>query len=221
MKKICISICAFSIVFLTSFSGVVQAKEPHVTDCLEGNADCSEEDEGNTNAAETDQEETISEVTNTGPLIFDLVKMVFALFLVLGLIYLLLKFLSKRNKLFHQVKALENLGGISVGQNKSIQIVRIGPKVFLIGVGENVEMLHEVTDEEIKKDLLHKDESNDFQATTWLTSFLQPKSKGKAETSKDQSQKAFKKLYSNELAKLKQTREQMINEQVEKEDKHE
>jgi len=223
MKKICRSISFISIIFLFVFSGIVQvqAKQPNVADCLENKADCPDGTEKDQNGKKTDQEEVMPEVKNTGSLIFDLIKMVFALFLVLGLIYLLLKFLNKRNKLFHQVKALENLGGISVGQNKSIQIVRIGSKVHLIGVGENVEMLQEITDEEVKRDLLQDRESTDSQNKNMLTSFLQAKSKTDKDENATRSENEFKSLFSKELEKLKHTRKQIINGQIEKEDKHE
>lgn len=223
MKKICRNICFISIIFLFIFSGIVQvqAKQPNVADCLENKADCPDKTEKDQNEKKTDQEEVMPEVKNTGSLIFDLIKMVFALFLVLGLIYLLLKFLKKRNKLFHQVKALENLGGISVGQNKSIQVVRIGSKVHLIGVGENVEMLQEITDEEVKRDLLHEDESTESESKNILTSFLHARSKTDKDENVTRSKNEFKSLFSKELEKLKHTRTQIINDQIEKEDKHE
>lgn len=223
MKKLCKSISIISIACYFVFSGTiqVQAKQPNVADCLDNRADCQDVTEKGQNEKEADQEEVIPEVKNTGAMIFDIIKMVFALFLVLGLIYLLIKFLNKRNKLFHQVKALENLGGISVGQNKSIQIVRIGSKIYLIGVGENVEMLQEITDEEVKSELLNKGYSTDFQSKNILTSFLQTKSKTDRDEEVNQSQQEFKSLFARELKKLKQTRKQLIHEQIEKEDKHE
>nr|WP_245251401.1 flagellar biosynthetic protein FliO [Virgibacillus litoralis] len=144
--------------------------------------------------------------------------MFFALLLVLGLIYLLLKFLSKRNKLFQQVKALENLGGISVGPNKSIQLVRIGSRIFVIGVGENVEMLQEITEEEAKKEILHNNASNEVETKSILTSIFQQKS-GSDEA--NQSKKDFKNMFSSELNKLKQSRTKLINQRKQKEDKHE
>src|SRR5690625_5946546 len=91
MKKICRSISFISIIFLFVFSGIVQvqAKQPNVADCLENKADCPDGTEKDQNGKKTDQEEVMPEVKNTGSLIFDLIKMEYALFLVLGLIYLL------------------------------------------------------------------------------------------------------------------------------------
>lgn len=187
-------------------------------DCLGGENDCKE-DEITNNELEENENESDLLANNNRPssMAFELVKMFFALLLVLGLIYVLLKFLKKRNKIFNQVKALENLGGISVGQNRSIQIIRIGDRLYLVGVGENVEMLQEITDEDVKQDILrHQEESQDnFPIGSLLLSFVSSK--------KDQTNKSsgseFKNLFSNELNNLKQNRKNMINKH--KEDTHE
>ena len=219
-KKRYIGVFVFLILYSFSFTSKVEATAPSVIDCLKEDAACEENGAETTpkNEEQTEQDAQASVVGKNGSLLFSIVKMVFALLLVLALIYLLIKFLSKRNKLFHQVKALENLGGISVGQQKSIQVVRIGSKVFLVGVGENVELLQEITDEQVKHDLLHKDENeaNESLGSNWLTSFLQQKQTGVKTQTND-----FKQFFTNELDKLKQNRKKLINQHKQKEDEHE
>lgn len=211
-----ICLTALIITVCSSFT-VVQAASANVKDCLEEDADCFDSD--GTPADETDNETNQSDVgKNEGSLFFTLVKMVFALLLVLGLIYLLLKFLKSRNKLFNQVQGLENLGGISVGPNKSVQLVRIGPKLYVIGVGENVEMLQEISDEEVKQEILHNNDSDETQADSLLTSLFQ---KNTNTDEGNQSRKDFKNIFSTELEKLKQSRSKLINQRKNKEDKHE
>ncbi len=221
-KKIWITIGLVLLMF-TTFYQHAYAASPNVKDCMEDKADCSKE-EGSTSKKTEDSDDTSSDSSSikndNGSLLFELVKMVFALLLVIALIYVLLKFLNKRNKLFSQVKALENIGGISVGQNKSIQIVRIGTKVYIIGVGDNVEMLQEITDEEVKNDLLKSNDTKDFQAGNLVTSLFQAKS-DEDQTSAKQKKNEFKKLFSTELDRLKQGRKKMINQYEQKEDKHE
>jgi len=208
---------SLTVLFVTLFtSGAVQAASTNVKDCIE-NEDCLETDEAPANETENEQKKSTDDVS-TGSLFFNLVKMGFALLLVLGLIYGLLKFLRKRNKLFQPVKALENLGGISVGPNKSVQLVRIGSKIFVVGVGENVELLKEITDEAIKNELLHHDNSLDGQSMSLLSSLFQQKT---GQEDKNKSANEFTKLFSTELEKLKQTRRSMINQQKQREDKHE
>nr|WP_246521408.1 MULTISPECIES: flagellar biosynthetic protein FliO [Ornithinibacillus] len=158
--------------------------------------------------------------SDNGSLVFDLVKLVFALFLILALIYFVLKFLNRRNKLFNQVKVLENLGGIAVGPSKSIQIIRVGSKVYLVGVGENVQLLEEIEDEGMKEEILSSyNQQSDFKPEN-LLSLLQRKDKQTNENSNDTNAN-FKNLFSNELEKLKENRKKLVNKHTEKEDIHE
>ncbi|MFC4023139.1 flagellar biosynthetic protein FliO [Oceanobacillus longus] len=213
MRKIryifCISLFSLVICFTVQTEAA-----PNVTDCLDGEVDCGE-------PADTSNEENnndlLADTESTGSLAFELVKMFFALVLVLALIYILIKFLNKRNKLFNQVKALDNLGGISVGQNKSIQIIRIGNQLYLVGVGDNVELLQEITDEDVKKDIMQSSERKnaEFPGGTLLTSLMP----NKKDASNDASENNFKMLFSKELENLKQNRNKMINKH--KEDTHE
>jgi flagellar protein FliO/FliZ len=82
----------------------------------------------------------------------DFIKMFIALAFVLMLIYILLKFVTKRNQLFQQGKSIINLGGTSLGQNKSIQLIKVGNRVLVVGVGESISLLKEIeSEQEIKK----------------------------------------------------------------------
>jgi flagellar protein FliO/FliZ len=191
------------------------AQTPSVNDCLEEDADCEEMDETTPLPEEEDGSEPIAELNNSNSLLFDIVKMFFALLLVLALIYIMLKLLNKRNKMFNQIKHLENLGGISVGQNKSIQIIRIGGKFYLVGVGDNVEMLQEITDVEMKKELLEQGEEEPFQLNTLLPSFLRKRAEKK---STNQDSEDFKNLFSNELDKLKTNRARLLDRKNRRED---
>jgi flagellar protein FliO/FliZ len=163
---------------------------------------------------------TGDEALDNGSLAFDLIKMVFALFLILALIYILLKFLNKRNKIFNQVKALENLGGIAVGPSKSIQIIRVGNKLYLVGVGENVQLLEEISDEEMKVEILKSyQEQPEFKAENILSLFQRKTKENTEEINKQPTE--FKNLFTNELEKLKQNRRNLMNKHTEKEDNHE
>lgn len=216
MKKFGVSFWFIAAYLLVCFPMMAQATPPYVGDCLgeDPTSECLEEEESiDTGEANQDEKEVLSEEMSTGSIVFQVIKTLFALLLILALIYILIKFLSKRNKLFNQVKALENLGGISVGQNKSIQIVRIGNKVFMVGVGDNVELLQEIDDEDLVKDLILNNEQGDFQVNHLVQSIFKPKS-----GDNDEPQQKFKKLFSNELEKLKDNRLNVRNQQKKKED---
>lgn len=203
---ICLLICLNF--WIISFAS---ADEPNAKECIEKN-DCNDlenKDSSTTKNADVSEEKS-------GSIVFYLIKVFFALLLVLALIYLLLKFLNKRNKAFQQVKTLENIGGISVGQNKSIQIIRIGNRVYVVGVGDNVELLHEM-DEVEKEDLLHMNKTKEFQSGSLITSLFQQK---KTDDGSGGNQ-TFKNLFASELEKLKDGRKKMIDHQKRKGDKDE
>ncbi|RYM07172.1 flagellar biosynthetic protein FliO [Sporolactobacillus sp. THM7-7] len=75
-------------------------------------------------------------------------KLIFALLLVLALIYLLYRFVRKRTKTFQEGRTIENLGGVSVGANRSVQLIRIGNEVLAVGVGDTVQLLKVISDPE-------------------------------------------------------------------------
>jgi len=222
-KKLFIALCFIIIMSLFEFTTASQAKTPYVGDCFGDDVgpEClEEEDSKDIDEDKTDDDTTppvLAGQNQTGSLVFDIIKTVFALLLILALIYILIKFLGKRNKLFNQVKALENLGGISVGQNKSIQIVRIGEKVFIVGVGDNVELLQEIDDEDLIHDLLHSDVQGDFQVNHLVRSIFKQKT-DKNDRLNEEPQQKFKSLFSNELEKLKENRLTIKNQQKKKED---
>lgn len=220
IKKTGMIIGLLLFIITSGYSYSLHAEVTNVKDCLDQKEDCQDLDEMGSN--EPDQSETDTEIVKSdGLLIIDLAKMVVSLLLVLGLIYILLKFLGKRNKHISKTSALENLGGISFGPNKSIQIIRIGEKFYLIGVGDNVEMLHEITDEKIIEDLLDNDGA-DLNTNNLLKSLsLFRRGADKGESATDSKTNDFKQLFSTELDKLKQGRKKIIDQYKQKEDNHE
>lgn len=94
---------------------------------------------------------------------FDFIKMFAALAFVLFLIYLLLKFVTKRNRLFQQGQSIVNLGGTSLGQSKSIQIIKVGNRVLVVGVGDSISLLKEIDDDDEREHLIDEFERKQEQ----------------------------------------------------------
>lgn len=194
---------------------MINAQPLNVLDCLDDEEDCLELD---VNEDEESNEADLLEVDQfeSGSVILNIVKMIFALFLVLVLIYVVVKLLSSRQKLNNRVRSLENLGGISVGHNKSIQIIRVGHTFYLIGVGENVELLQEITDKEVIETLLREEsKEDDTPINSLLASLFPNKNRSEEKSSSD-----FKYKFEEELNKIKHHRKTLINKHTEKEDGH-
>src|SRR5690625_853322 len=118
-----------------------------INDCLKA------EEEENISNQESEEDSGI----NQSSLFMNLLKMGLALLLVLGLIYLMVKILGRRNQTLQRSKVIENLGGLPLGHNKSIQLVRIGVEVYIIGVGEQIDKI-----DKIKKEDKTEEQNNSF-----------------------------------------------------------
>src|SRR5699024_1479223 len=141
-----------------------------------------------------------------------IIKMVVALFFVLALIYIILLVLRRRNKLLQNHDLLENLGGISLGQNKSLQLIRIGSHIYVVGVGEHVDLMLEITEPEVLESLLNAESSN--EEIPFLKGLF-TKEKNKVDDKHD-----FMSQLDDELNKLQKNREKLVHKAVEKDDEH-
>ncbi|WP_100333735.1 flagellar biosynthetic protein FliO [Bacillus alkalisoli] len=112
--------------------------------CLENPELCNEPDSTVTNFS--DRQDTISG--------WDFIKMFLALGFVLFLIYGAMKLVNKKNNLFDTQKTIVNVGGTTLGSNKSLQMVKVGNSILVLGVSDSIQLLKEVTDEEEKEVIL-------------------------------------------------------------------
>jgi flagellar protein FliO/FliZ len=129
-------------------------------------------------------------------------QMISALALVIVLIYLLLRFVNKRSQSFRSSQMLQNIGGVPLGANKSVQLVKVGNRVLVVGVGESIQLLKEIEDkEEMNQILIQQQEQFEqleqpfmklFNANKWGSKNVKTE---KVETNSD----AFKHLLSKQL----------------------
>ncbi|MDR6552807.1 flagellar biosynthetic protein FliO [Paenibacillus qinlingensis] len=74
------------------------------------------------------------------------VKVIAVLVFIIILFYVLMRYVAKKNKGTLFGNSIRSLGGVPLGQNKSIQIVEIGHSLFVVGVGENIQLLDKIVD---------------------------------------------------------------------------
>lgn len=158
-------------------------------------------------------------------LIWTSVKIIFALLLIVGLIYTLLKFFNRTGKLTKNGEMLENIGGIPLGTNKSIQIIRIGKKLFVVGVGESIDMLTEITDEETITKMIEEKAEEQFipnQAIEFIGNKFKYFSSNKhsPEVKHSAPSESFSTLFKSELTSMTEKRKRVAEQQKEK-DSHE
>ncbi|MFC5702122.1 flagellar biosynthetic protein FliO [Cohnella faecalis] len=85
---------------------------------------------------------------------WDMLWVLFVLALMVGLIVLLLRFFAKRNRGWWMNRSLRSLGGLTLGTNKSMQIVEWNGRIYVLGVGEDVTLLESISDPDVVAALL-------------------------------------------------------------------
>jgi len=139
------------------------------------------------------------------------IRFLLALALVVVLIYVLLKLMNKFTSKQGQLNNLENLGGVSVGMNKSVQLVKVGTKVYLLGVGDTVELLTEITDQAFIDQLMSNSQVPGADLFSKVTqSFQQKQSKSEDNSSPNETRNdSFSTLFKGELEQMKQKQEKI------------
>ncbi|WP_431029482.1 flagellar biosynthetic protein FliO [Lysinibacillus sp. LZ02] len=93
---------------------------------------------------DADTENSDSASVRMGP--WEYIRILLSLVFVLGLLIYVLRFLNKRNQNYQQNSMVRNLGGHSVGPQKSVQLLQIGNQIYVVGVGEDVRLLQTISD---------------------------------------------------------------------------
>ncbi|MFE8695172.1 flagellar biosynthetic protein FliO [Cytobacillus sp. FJAT-53684] len=121
-----------------------------VTDWLEEDSDGNGEEQ-----PQKQEEQSKDEIAaNVGINAWDFIKMIFATIFVVALLYFLLKFINKKSKMFKSSNLVENLGGTALGTNRSVQLIKVGNRVLVVGVGENIQLLTEINDSEERNQII-------------------------------------------------------------------
>lgn len=74
-------------------------------------------------------------------------KLFLALAVIIFMIYVLIRFIGNRSQSYQAHRTLQNIGGVHVGTNRSIQLVRVGNRVLVVGVAETIQLLKEINDQ--------------------------------------------------------------------------
>ncbi|EPD49620.1 flagellar biosynthetic protein FliO [Paenisporosarcina sp. HGH0030] len=112
------------------------AKDPTVKDWAEDKEKQSDEQ------LEPVVDEELKPTQDTN-LVTIIIKLIFYTLLILVMIYGLIKFLAVRQKKFQPNQAVKLMGGTPLGNNKSLQLVKVGDKVYLLGVADQVTLIKE------------------------------------------------------------------------------
>lgn len=185
----------FIVVLLFSFMAVPVVK-PHAAQngsVLEHYKDNSKKDSV-PNKSDADANGLQEEPASKSLGFFSYLKVLFALVLVLGLLIAVLKFLNKRNVQYQQNNVVRNIGGITVGPQKSVQLIQVGERIYMIGVGEDVQLLKELSNEaEIEGILSHYEDKQTMSSSVpYVLEKFSKMAKKKPETTTQNFDSVFK-----------------------------
>lgn len=81
-------------------------------------------------------------------------KFIGSFLLILLLLFIVLKYLSKKTRMYAGGGPFHALGGHSLGNNRSLQMVMMGDTLYLLGVGEDVNLIRTIPPGEEQRRLL-------------------------------------------------------------------
>jgi flagellar protein FliO/FliZ len=99
-----------------------------------------------------------------------IIKVILALIVIIGIFFLIIKLLSQKNARWFGNRSIKLLGGIQLGQNKSLQVMELGSSLYVIGVGENVKLIDKIDDPEEVILILDSFHQQDFSSNRGMFS---------------------------------------------------
>lgn len=105
------------------------------------------------------------------PSIFPLfIKFIFSFILVIALLFLILRYLTKKSRTMQGNGLVLPLGGQTLGNNRSMQVMLIGQTIYIVGVGESVTLIRSISQGEEYQHLLESYENQaEGLSSKWLT----------------------------------------------------
>lgn len=151
----------FSFQSTTFAAGSTSSGEPSVYDSIQ---------KGETKSQTTSTTST-KDVDSQSSSLFPLfLKFIFSFILVIGLLFILLRYLSKRGNLMQANGPVLPIGSHMLGNNRSMQVLLIGQTIYIVGVGDDVTLIRTINQGEEYQHLLESYENLavDGQIPKWF-----------------------------------------------------
>lgn len=215
--------CLF--VFGVQPQAFAQTTNQSVKDCIEQPENCGEDQEAEVidldEQKDNGQQPVASQESTAIGLTFgDFLKMIFATLFVIALLYIVLKLVTKKGTIRNKSGTLVSLGGLTVGNNRSVQLIKIGERLLVVGVGENIQLLTEIEKgQEFDQIITNYNQKLDeiAQPSDFITRILEH-IKGRKKEEKGE-QDSFQMLLKKQLNDLSNQRKKTLNELNDEKDK--
>lgn len=210
VKRTIFSLILISFTLLGIYAPAYAEEVNSVKDCIEHPESCDQEQ------LPKKQEIAKNETAKVGLTAWEFIKMIFATVFVVGLLYFLLKFINKKSKTYKSSQLVENLGGTALGTNRSVQLIKVGNRILIVGVGENIQLLKEIDDQEEFNQLISTyNEKMDqlVQPSDIVTKVLQRRKNGQPDAKQGNH---FQNLLKQQLEEITKGRKQLYKEMEKK-----
>lgn len=189
-----------------------------VKDCYENPKNCNQPELAPDQDQDKDKDKTTDKRdSSVGVTFFDFVKMIFALVFVVALLYAVLRFVNKKSKSFQSTQLVENLGGTSLGSNRSVQMIKVGNRILVVGVGESIQLLKEIDDQEEYREMIesynHRMEQL-IQPSDIVTKLLERTKRVHSSVPEEENQ--FASLFKKQLKDISNGRKKLLKEMEKK-----
>ena len=120
--------------------------------------------------------------------------------------------------MFKSTQLIENLGGTTLGANRSVQLIKVGNRLLLVGVGENIQLLKEIENEQPCEQIIleYNNQINQVGSPNDIISKILKRVQGK-ENQKDEQKPPFQTLLKKQLDDLSKERKKAFERFGEKE----
>ncbi len=76
--------------------------------------------------------------------ILNFIWVLFVLLVIIVCIVVLIKFLAQKNRAWQSTQGMDLLSVITVAPGKSVQLIEVGHSLYLIGVGEDIQLMQRI-----------------------------------------------------------------------------
>ena len=205
-----------SLAIVIVFSGAIQVHAQNQDDTVKNffepeNSKTDKTDKSkeslSTNSQSTDEATNPEKVGISG---WEFLRMILATIFVVMLLYIVLRFVGKKGRTYQKANSVENLGGTSLGANRSVQLVKVGGRILVVGVGENIQLLKEIDDPKEYEQLI-EDYNGKMEQMIQPRDFV-AKMKGKWLKKDETETNSFSSEFKNQLEKMSKSRKKLLKE---------
>lgn len=153
----------------------------------------------------------------------DLMTVIVVLIVIIGLIILFIKFLSKNSKWFSSGKGIHLMAGVQLGQHKSMQMVEVAGRIYVLGVGENVQLIDKIEDpdqvDQIRQ-AFYDVGANGSDGLARLRALFK-KQNGEAQSTDLDASPSFQEIFYQKMNKVGDSKKQQLDEWLKPDDRTE